>query len=146
MSAGADMRTFSALQAACKSEGAMLEVIAPVAGEVRTSDGSRVQVNQKVEGGPSVLYDAVVVLAGKDSATELSSNPAAQNFVKDAYDHQKFIAYVDAASPLLERAGISSALDQGCMNLTTEDAAREFIATCRQLRYWQRGQAMSEKP
>ncbi len=146
MSAGADMGTFSALQTACKAEGTMLEVIAPAAGEIRTSDGSRVQVNQKVEGGPSVLYDAVVLLAGQDSAPELASNPAAQNFVKDAYDHQKFIAYIDAATPLLDSAGITMALDQGCMNLASGDSAGEFIKTCRQLRYWQRGQAMSDKP
>jgi len=138
MSAGANAKLFAALQTACKEEGAMLEVIAPMTGALKLSDGNSVKVDEKVDGGPSVLYDAVVLLPGDEGSEELSRIPAAQNYVKDAFDHQKFIAYVDAAAKLMDRAGIGKALDEGCLKLDTQTSADDFITACRQIRYWQR--------
>lgn len=85
-----------------------------------------------------MLYDAVVIIPGEGTETDLSSHPEAQNFVRDAFNHQKFIAYTDAASPLLVRAGINDSLDAGCMNLSNDGTAEQFIASCRQVRFWDR--------
>jgi hypothetical protein len=38
-----------------------VELIAPTVGSVTTSDGSTISADQKLEGGPSVLYDAVAL-------------------------------------------------------------------------------------
>ena len=50
------------LQNAAKKEGALVEIIAPKVGGVTASDGSWIEAAQKIDGGPSVLYDAVVLL------------------------------------------------------------------------------------
>ena len=79
----------------------------------------------------------------KRGSSSLVTNPAARDFVADAFAHLKFIAYVDAALPLFEKAGIQADLDDGCMNLTASKrsgakSAEAFVAMCRSLRHWVR--------
>ena len=49
-----------------------------------TSDGKRVAAKQKIDGGPSVLYDAVAVLVSDAAVDALAHNAAAKDFVSDA--------------------------------------------------------------
>ena len=78
---GADADLFAALVAAATKEGATLEVIAPHVGGATLSDGQLVPAKQKIDGGPSVLYDAVVVLASEAGAAMLAKLPPAKDFV-----------------------------------------------------------------
>jgi catalase len=96
-----------------------------------------VPADQKIGGGPSVLYDAVIVLAAKDGAKALAVLPGARDFVTDAYAHCKFIRYTDDAAPLFEAAGLSRLMDDGFISLD-ETAAAEFISRCAELRFWSR--------
>ena len=41
-----------------------------------------------------MLYDAVVLLPSEDGAKVLTKEPAARDFVADAFAHMKFIGYV----------------------------------------------------
>jgi catalase len=59
---GVDARLLTALREAVEAEGAMLELVAPMVGGVTATDGTLIPVQQKINGGPSVLYDAVAVL------------------------------------------------------------------------------------
>ena len=59
---GTDADVLAALRAAIEAEGAVLELVAPKIGGVTLSDGTPVPAKQKIDGGPSVLYDAVAVL------------------------------------------------------------------------------------
>lgn len=136
--AGACGATFAGLESAFQTEGVMYEIIAPHMGELLLNNGRSVKIDKKVDGGPSVLYDAVVILGGDDVGGELSGHPEAQNFVRDAFNHQKFIAFADAALPLLRKASVSDSLDEGCMNLSGDGTAEGFIAACRQVRFWER--------
>ncbi len=137
---GTDIEIFEALKAAVEAEGAVLEVIAPAVGGVTASDGSLIEGKQKIEGGPSVLYDAVAILVSEDGVQSLLTKPAAKDFVSDAFAHLKFIAYVDAALPLFEKAGITEDdMDAGFIPLgKTAKAAATFVAACRKLRFWDR--------
>ena len=135
---GADQALLNALQKAADSEGAMVEVIAPTVGGVQTSDGTIIPADQKLGGGPSVLYDAVAILASESAAQTLAKLPAARDFVADAFAHLKFIAYTDAAKPLLQKAGVLGDLDAGCISLSKAGAASDFIKQCRSLRLWER--------
>jgi catalase len=56
---GTDRMLFDSLKSAIEEEGATLEVVAPTVGGVKASDGSVIEAQQKIGGGPSVLYDAV---------------------------------------------------------------------------------------
>ena len=64
------------------------------------------------------------------------SDATARDFVADAFAHAKFIAYVEAAKPLLDKAGVVP--DDGCVALGSPQDAAGFIATCRKLRFWER--------
>jgi len=140
---GVDRALLDALKEALKAEGATLEIIAPTVGGVEASDGTLIAGDQKIGGGPSVLYDAVAVLPSEAGVNLLVANPAARDFVADAFAHLKFIGYVNAAMPLFEKAGIAADLDEGCISLTApkragaKDAAA-FVAACRNLRLWER--------
>ena len=135
---GADADLFKALADAVAKAGAVLEVIAPKIGGVTLSDGALLPAKQKIDGGPSVLYDAVVVLTSADGARLLAGDAAAKDFVTDAFAHCKFIGYAGTAAVLFERAGLTSDLDEACIQLKTAQDAAAFIKACGQLRYWQR--------
>jgi catalase len=89
-----------------------------------------------------VLYDAVAVIAAPGGARALATNPAARDFLADAYAHCKFIGYTGGAAPLFEAAGLeldgdAVAHDGGIVSLDSR-AATDFIIGCRQLRFWDR--------
>ncbi len=137
---GADAETLAALRAAAESAGATVEVIAPAVGGADISDGTRVPAGQQVDGAPSVLYDAVAIIAEAGGARALAARPAARDFVTDAVAHCKFIGYTSGAAVLFEAAGLPAdpaSADGGFVSLGDHPAA-EFIARCRQLRYWDR--------
>ncbi|GKS59565.1 catalase C [Nitrospira sp.] len=136
---GADADILHALQRALEEEGAKLEFVAPKIEGVTADDGSSITPSQTIEGGPSVLYDAVVLIPSADAVDELAQHPAVREFVADAYAHFKFIGYVDVASPWLERAVTDLEGDEGCIRLRREEDARHFVEMCRALRYWSRG-------
>jgi len=138
---GSNADLLKALEKAVADEGAMLEIVAPKIGGITDSAGTEWPVQQKVNGGPSVLYDAVAVLPSADGATLLSGEATAKDFVSDAFAHAKFIAYVEAAGPLLEKAGLT-AMDGGCVMLQTPSDAERFVQMCRKLRFWDREPAV----
>ena len=119
-------------------EGAALKLIAPEGGGVKDSAGAWHDADEKLEGGPSVLFDAVAVLPSKEGAALLATLPAARDFVADAAAHRKFIAYAAAATPLLEKAGVAGNLDEGFIPLKTANDCDGFVAACRKLRFWDR--------
>jgi putative intracellular protease/amidase len=106
--------------AAAAAEQANVEVVSPAVGGVDASDGTRVKAGQQIDGAPSVLYDAVVVLASPGGARALAARPAARDFVTDAVAHCKFIGYTGGASVLFEAAGLRGdpgGLDEGFVSL-----------------------------
>jgi catalase len=137
---GTDRPLFDDLKSALEAEGATLEVIAPTVGGVKASDGSIIEAQQKIGGGPSVLYDAVAVVPSAEGVQALLKNAAAKDFVSDAFAHLKFIAYVDDAMPLFEKAGMAADLDAGCVILNASKDAETFVTACRKLRQWDREQ------
>jgi catalase len=114
-----------------------VELVAPTVGGIEDSDGKLTGTDQKIDGGPSVLYDAVALLLSEAAATRMADNPAARDFVADAFAHGKFIGYTAGALPLLEAACVTSRLDAGFTNLGAVDAAA-FLDDCAGLRYWPR--------
>jgi catalase len=135
---GADADLFAALTAACQKEGSDLEVIAPRIGGATLSDGEKIIAQQKIDGGPSVLYDAVALLVSKDGARKLSADAPTRDFISDAFAHCKFIGYSAAAEPLLVAAGVADAMDEGFIVLRAARDAATFIKACRTLRLWAR--------
>ncbi|WP_118135525.1 catalase [Oceanicella sp. SM1341] len=134
---GADAKLVKALSDAVEAAGGMLEVVAPKVGGVTLSDGSALPAQQKIDGGPSVLYDAVAIIAPAEGVEMLAAMHPAKMFAADAFAHAKFIALSEPAGGLLDAAGVS-ARDDGVISLDAPADAKGFIKTCGALRYWDR--------
>ena len=133
---GVDADILKGLRDALKKEGAMLKLIAPHIGGVEDSAGTMHPADEKIDGGPSVLFDAVALLPSKDGVAALTKMPVARDFVADAMAHKKFIAHVEAAQPLLDKAAAPP--DGGFTLLKDASDCVLFIKDCRKLRYWDR--------
>jgi catalase len=135
---GIDGGLIAALKRALEKERATIELIAPTIAGVQTSDGSRLDAQQKLEGGPSVLYDAVALLLSAEGAGLLVDQPAARDFIADAFAHAKFIAYTEAAKPLLTKVMGTDNLDEGFIEIRGSKDFSQLIQACRKLRFWER--------
>lgn len=133
---GADAQLLKQLSDALKKEGAQVKLVAPRIGGVKTSDGAMVAANEKIDGGPSVLFDAVALLVSEEGAKQLAEEPAARDFVADALAHHKFIAHTQAASSLLKKAGADRRNGGQLVSLANSDAVQKFVERCRALRSW----------
>ncbi|MBO9601228.1 MAG: catalase [Novosphingobium sp.] len=138
VSDGADAAMFKGLVKAVTAEGAVYEVIAPKIGGATLSDGTKVAAKHKIDGGPSVLFDAVAVLVSDEGAAMLAGDAAAKDFVSDAFAHCKFIGIGACARPIFEAAGISEQLDDACLPLGKAADAAAFVSAARALRHWPR--------
>jgi catalase len=142
VSAGTDAALLKRLQTAIEKEGAVMEVIAPKVSGVEAADGSWIAAKHMIDGGPSVLFDAVALVLSLQSAERLTGEAAARDFVADAFAHCKFIAFTSGAVPLLVKAGVDPEADEGLIALDTAKAIPGFIESCRKLRLWGREMAV----
>jgi catalase len=135
---GVDAKLLAALEAAAKALGADVERIAPRVGGVTAADGTHVEAKHQIDGGPSVLFDAVAILAGEAGIAALAKLPPARDFVADAYAHYKFIGFTEPARSLFEKLGLPQDLDAGFVPLGRPDDAKAFFKALAPLRYWER--------
>jgi catalase len=135
---GTSATLLNALVAAVTDADGVVEIVAPHVGGAKLDDGSLAKAKQKIDGGPSVLYDAVAVLLSKDGAALLAKDAAAGDFVRDAFGHCKFIAYTEPTEALFKKAGILDDLDAGCFLVEGEDDLSEFLDAAKELRFWPR--------
>ncbi|MGR9224917.1 catalase [Rhizobium leguminosarum] len=138
VSDGTDAAIFKALLAEITEQKATFEVIAPKIGGVTLSDGNWIEAHQMIDGGPSVLYDAVALLPSAEGTGDLLKEATARDFVADAFVHCKFIGYVETALPLMQKAGIADALDEGVIALGAAKDVTAFIQALGKLRVWGR--------
>ena len=103
---GTDGAAVLALKAAVKQAGGQVKIVAPKVGGAKTADGSLLEADFQLAGGPSVLFDAVYVALSADGAALLSTEAAAVGWVHDAYAHLKVIGATAGAQALLDAAGV----------------------------------------
>src|SRR6185295_12429354 len=77
--------SIAAMRKALAAEGASLKIVALKIGGFQSAEGKIVPADEMVRGGPSVLFDAVILLGGEDPAPEFLREAAAQNFASDAF-------------------------------------------------------------
>jgi len=136
VSDGTDATLLNGLKQALTKAGAKFEIIAPKVGGAKASDGSWIDAQQMIAGAPSVLYDAVALLPAKPAMADLLKESTARDFVADAFAHCKFIGFVEAAAPLLDKAGI--ARDEAVIALASAKDAAGFVTRLGDLRLWAR--------
>jgi catalase len=138
LSDGADASLFNGLVSAIDKVGAVYEVIAPKIGGVTLSDGTKVAAKQKIDGGPSVLFDAVAVVVSEAGGALLAGDAVTQDFVRDAFGHCKFIGLTKEAEPIFVKGGIADLLDDACIPLSGAKDAAAFVDAIAALRFWPR--------
>lgn len=137
VSDGADANIVTTLKNIFEKNQATVEIIAKTIAGVTLSNGKSLVAQQKIDGAPSVLYDAVAIVVSGHGAAELKKNPAVRDFVADAHAHFKYIGYTQDAEPLLQKAGIEDELDAGCI-LLNKNTIPSFAKHCHALRFWER--------
>jgi catalase len=139
---GAGATAWNNVRRAFLAEGADIEVIAPTIAGAALDDGTVLVAQQMLGGGPSVLYDAVAILASPQGAATLAAHPAAKDFITDAHAHCKIIGLTPPVQQLIDAAGLSGLVDHGYVDISNRKGVAGFLETCRAGRHWPRG----EKP
>ena len=72
-------------------------------------------------------------------AVSVDGGPATRDFVSDAFAHSKFIAYAEAAAPLITASYWRQQSGREALSRSkpSTDAAL-FVKACRRLRFWER--------
>jgi len=133
---GTDSDLVSALQASAKSNGAKLKIIAPKVGGVKAANGKNIPADFQLAGGPSVLFDSVVVAVSSEGGQQLAMHAAAIGFVQDAFSHLKVIGHTAGADALLQKANVMP--DEGVIALQAANFADTYLAAAAKGRIWDR--------
>jgi catalase len=112
---GSDAGAVDELTSQIGDAGGRPVIVAPKIGGAKMSDGSAMEADFQLAGGPSVLFDAVAVVLSDEGCAQLLKEAAAVQFVMDAFGHLKAIGHTPAAQPLLDKAGVEP--DDGVSDL-----------------------------
>jgi len=126
VSEGADAALVHALVHDVQAAKGKVKIVAPTVSGVTAADGSVIEADLQLAGGPSVLFDAVALVVSAAGAAEMAQDAAAVAFVHDAFAHLKVIGHTAAAAPLLEKAGVAP--DTGVVALAGSSVAAYVTA------------------
>ena len=132
---GTDPSYIVTLRSEATKAGAKLKIIAPKVEGARGAGGIRIDADFQLAGGPSVLFDAVVIALTPEAAQQLAGQPSAVGFVQDAFSHLKVIGYSAGAMTLLTKAGVVP--DEGVVAVANGSPAA-FIERAARGRIWER--------
>jgi catalase len=126
LGAGFDVKLKNSLVAGIEKEGATAAIIVPKVGEIAGS--------MALSGSPSVLFDAVAILAGSEGDKALSANPDAVAFLMDACRHLKAIGL--AGVPALKAK--TQVEGPGIVDLGSGKDLKSFLDFARNGKVWER--------
>jgi catalase len=135
LAAGFDAKLKKAVVAAIEKEGAKAAIIAPKVGGVEDAGQTKHPADVALNGSPSVLFDAIVVLAGPDGDKALAANPDAVGFMMDACRHLKAMGLAGVPN-LATRTQVSGV--PGVSELKSSRDIAAFIQLARGGRVWAR--------
>ncbi len=130
LAAGFDSALKEALVAAIEKEGAVAAIIAPKIGGVADAKGTKHAADGALNASPSVVFDAVAVVAGPAGDKVLTADHDAVGFLMDASRHLKAI-YLSGVLSLATKAHVIGQAG------VTDDLAK-FIDFARKGKVWER--------
>jgi catalase len=104
-------------------------------GGVTDSEGTKHPPDMALSGSPSVLFDAVAVLAGSAGDKALSGNPDAVGFLMDASRHLKAIG-LSGVGELGAKAQVGG--EPGVIDLGSAKDIPKFLDFARNGKVWER--------
>jgi len=146
---GVDENSLNAMKKALEAAGAQTKVIASHLGYITAENGKQIKVDQSFLTASSVLFDAVYVPDGAKSASLLSDEPDAIDFINEAYKHCKAIAADGDGVNLMDltaaghkiRSENKAEKEHLAYGILLNRNSKEFINAIAQHRFWER-----EKP
>src|SRR5690606_2058701 len=142
---GVDGNSLHNMKTALTSKGAMVKILAPHGGMIKSSDGTEVKVDHDYDTTASVLYDAVFIPSGEKSITSLKRQAKAVKFLNEAYKHCKPIGVEGNARELQEPTYFNGKLDmdsskQGIVvkEASSPELSQAFIKAIEEHRFWDR--------
>ena len=133
-------RSLATVKAALEKRGATVEIVSLHQGVVASSDGTAVEALRSLLNTPSVVYDAMVVADGDDSATALAMSGEAHRFLQEGFRHAKAIGAIGRGQILLNAVGIATAGAQPGVVLAATPTAfvKPFTTAVARHRHWDR--------
>jgi catalase len=110
---GVDGEAAKVLHEGLAAVGAVARYVGIRLGAVKTARGDALEAEVTLETMPSVLFDAVAVVGGKDAVVQLGNVGHALEFIKDQYRHAKPILALGEGAELVENAGAPANLPSG---------------------------------
>ena len=142
---GVDGNSLSTMKSALTSQGAMVKILAPHGGRIRTSEGTEEKVDHDYATTASVLFDAVFIPSGEKSVEKLKKEANVIKFLNEVYKHCKPIAVDGNARELQEPTYFNGKWDgdlqeQGIIvqQGTPEKLSQDFIRIIEKHRFWNR--------
>lgn len=136
MADGFSMSDFKKMTDALKQEGAMVKVVAPHGGSIKSDNGKEQKVDASIATTESVLYDAIYVPGGKDSIKALGEHAKFTKFINEALKHCKAIAADHEGVEFLEATYVSEFKDDAAICLDAQPS--KFIKAIAKHRNWKR--------
>ncbi len=132
---GFDPKLLESLTRVLKKEGAMHALIAPKVGGVADAGGRMHPVDAALNTSPSILFEAVAVLAGTEGDAAFAKHPDALAFLWDAKRHLKAIGFNGVPS----LAGAVMLKDTpGVVELRANNTLDQFIEFAKMGKVWER--------
>jgi catalase len=125
-------------KAALEKKGAVVKIIAPHLGFIKSEEGKKIKVDQSLLIASSVLFDAVFIPSGKGIALLKESKEVAE-FITDAFKHCKVIGGEEEGAAIIQSVQIvkeaGKKTDEGIV-LNKDTTA--FVKALGQHRFWAR--------
>ena len=143
---GTDGNSVNAMKQALEAAGAKAKIIASHLGHITTVDGKEIKVDHSFLTAASVLFDAVYVPGGAQSAASLKKMPDAVLFINEAFKHCKAIAADGAGAEFIQITDAgknphSTGRDEkpeASNGVLINSTINEFIKAIAQHRFWKR--------
>ncbi|MFD2518763.1 catalase [Salinimicrobium flavum] len=142
---GVDGESVESMKKALTQKGAMVKIVAPHNGKIKTESGGEIKVDKSFATSGSVLFDAFYVPSGEKSIGTLKKNAKAINFMHEGYKHCKAIAMEGDAKDLLKASYIEhlvESIDNEKQGVILEKRGSgledKFIQAIGQHRFWGR--------
>jgi catalase len=137
LGAGFDDKLKRDLVTQIESEGAKVAVVAAKIQGEKDADGKSHPADMALRAAPSVLFDAVAILAGPDGDKNLTADPNAQAFLTDARRHCKAVGF-SGVPALNKNTGVTD--EPGIAELSGKGGVRAFVDSAKTGRFWEREQ------
>ena len=135
LGAGFDARVMKDVVSQIENEGAKAAIVAGKIEGEHDAQGQLHPAEMALRASPSVVFDAVVILAGPEGDKKLASDPNAVSFLMDAERHCKAVGF-SGIPALSKQAGVTE--QAGIVDLSGKAGVKGFIAAARTGRFWER--------